>query len=721
MATSNHPDRSTAYAWADRPDGRVFNNLTIPASTAGRQTLERIDGASLMRAAKAAGARISFFDAKWQGEAFHPSAVADHHPGLHGRDLVAELVTAGRRLGVAYGAYVPVDCDSRAWRQHPDWRPRRPDGSEWPGHGFPRLCINSPFSDHLDSYLRELVGRYAVAGLYLDGIGMLPGPPHGLCHCHWCQDAFRRTHGCALPVEAGDGAAWEALRRWKPAQDKAYLARLVAAVHALAPGLPILVNWGWGGWRHGTVAIAELDIQPSHEPSWYWQTASTQYLRAAAGGGRPVDVYMPSFQYSPSYRVAVPRHELRLRAMNAVANGALPTFTLTAAPGDLAAVSAELAVRAPWLDRTTPQPWCALAFSQRSVDRTDTSHWGEPPHFSFYGALRMLQEEHLPERALSDRGLDAGDFAEDAVLVLPPTGVVPPALAARLDAWVRAGGALVAQGACGTVDDAGGALAAGTLEGLLGVHLAGELAPECTLEPWLLDLASGAEVEQRGRHRQIAWRAHPLTRAAGLDQVPMVEVVPEFTRGHPAVPHLPWPQAMARAEARPGTRVLAWDLAGGHPFLTVRRHGRGRVVWCAGDLGRQYCSRVTWTWVRNLFAAAVRWAATRAQPYTVTAPAQVAATAFRRDHALVVHLLNDPAPRGYPPFTKQEHQGEWASVERQRDPAPPVAGVQVTAAGRWRRCRAVPLGRNLPLRHGPHGSTATLPLLDVHALLVFEP
>ena len=709
------------YAWASRPEGRVFNNLTIPASPAGIRTLEQIDGAQLMRAAHRAGGKVAFFDAKWQGEAFHPSAVVDHHPGLHGRDLVTEMVRAGERLGVGFGAYVPVHSDSRAWRTHPEWRPLRPDGAEWPTNGFPNLCPQSPFADHLVGYLRELVSTYPVAGLYLDGIGFLPAPPHGRCHCRWCQESFQRATGLKLPMDATETVAWEALRRWKPAQDKAFLAHLVAEVHALAPGLPILVNCGWGGWRYGTVTISELDIQVSHEASWFWQTASVQYLRAAAGGDRPVDMYMPSFQYSPSYRLAVPRHELRLRAMNAIANGAMPTFTLTALPADLAAVSDELAARAPWLDRCRPLPWCSVAFSERSTNRTDTSTWGEPPHFSFYGALRMLQEEHLPQRTLSDCGLDAGSFADDAVLVLPPTGVVPSALAARLDAWVRAGGALVAQGACGTVAEDGSPLPAGTLEGLLGVRITGELQPEAELEPWLVDPASGAELPNRVRHRQIAWERHPLIRAAGLDGVPMVEVVPAFTRGHPATPHLPWTLVMSQAEARPGTRVLAWDLAGRHPFLTVRRHGRGRVVWCAGDLGRHYCSRVTWTWVRQLFTSAVRWAATRPQPLMVEAPTQVAATSFVRDGALVVHLLNDPNPRGYPPFTKQEHQGEWASVERQRDPAAPVAGVRVSAAGRWKRAFAVPGRRRLPLRHDRGHTTVILPVLDTHAMVVFEP
>lgn len=70
----------------------------------------------MMRAAAAAGAKVAIFDARNQWYALHDSEVLRKHPGLGDRDLVAELIEAGRRLGITYVPYLPMDCDLRDWK-----------------------------------------------------------------------------------------------------------------------------------------------------------------------------------------------------------------------------------------------------------------------------------------------------------------------------------------------------------------------------------------------------------------------------------------------------------------------------------------------------------------------------------------------------------------------------------------------------------------------------
>jgi uncharacterized lipoprotein YddW (UPF0748 family) len=118
----------------------------------------------------------------WQGGyTMYPSTVAkrvfgqqiDPSPGLQGRDVIKEIITASKRKGIAvipwfeFGFMAPAK--SELARLHPDWLARRRDGSTiWKEGKEDRVWLN-PFHPQVQQFIQDLILEI-VTNYDLDGI-----------------------------------------------------------------------------------------------------------------------------------------------------------------------------------------------------------------------------------------------------------------------------------------------------------------------------------------------------------------------------------------------------------------------------------------------------------------------------------------------------------------------------------------------------------------------
>lgn len=699
------------YAWLHEPHGRVFNNLTIPHTKQGCKELAEITGESLMKAAAAAGARVAIFDARNQWYTLHDGPVCRKHPGLGKRDLVAELIAAGKKRGIVFVPYLPMDCDLRAWEEHPDWRSVDFHGQQRPD-SMPRCCENSPFRAYLAEHLRDLATRYEIGGVWFDGFGISVA-----CYCPACRDGFRRAHGRAAPEsKAKDAESWSLWVAYKEEESAKVLAEFIAAAQSAKPGLPVCTNW---------VPGARASSQKWYECYWTWPTARLQLIRGDTGAA--AEFYIPAFQYAPTYPVTLPEQELRDRAMTAIANGCIPDFTLTSSPARLKQINAELAERADWCINAEPVPYAGIVFSERSQELCETTVYKDGPCFSQYGTLRALLEEKVPETCLSDYNLEHDDLSRHAVIVLPDIGIVSPAVADRLRAYVRQGGGLVASCRTSLCAGDGAEQTDFALADLFGVHFRGRLPEMTDFTPWLDDVQTKQPQPNRIKAKLLRCGRHPIVDDPIIRDTRMTEVVPEFRRGWPADYTLAVPGEMLRVTADAGVVPVLWEEfqqpGTRNPFITARNVGKGRVVYTAANLGFQYADHYSWPYVRRLIANAVRWAAGRQlPPFRVTSLLQVQATLFRQSDPsrLVLHLLNAPDPQGYPPFTRQTWHGYHTSFGRQREDIAPVIDIRVQLRGTFSRVRLGPSGKILPSRLVKGYTEVVVPRLETHCLVVGE-
>lgn len=726
-----HPD------WLFRPDGRTFNNLTIPDTEAASGELSKITGRALMRRAKDAGARFAVFDAKNQWYALHETTVSEKHPGLGKRDLVAELCAAGRALGVVYVPYVTADADRHAGDEYPDWLVRDASGQVKPRQDGVQVCCQvGPYRRYLCAYLEELAKNYAIGGVWFDGLGAR------LCYCDACRRQFRETTGLDLPGQR-DQPSWKAIeslqgdwgslpadvrRDWpvwvqwiefRNRQTRQIVQDYADAIHRGRPGLPVIAISGFHGWPHGTADMGPgADLVPA-ESLWAWPTAQVQVYRAEAGY-RPTESYLQNFQYAPTLPLSLPEQQSRLHALTSLASGGLPLMTLFGPPRPIARINRELRARAPWTLDAREAPYCGVVWSERSRNLHDRSDWGEPSLQSLYGTVKILIEEKIPECAVTDRQLEEpGGLDGFKVLVLPDIGLISPAAAEALRAFVRAGGGLVATLRASLADPAtGDPLPDFALADVLGVHYAGTLAPVTRVAPFYGDRRAGLAAPNELRYKMLRFGDHPIIRDPLIQDAPAEEVLPAYRRGPPAGYDLAWPGPMLKvrveAEAQAALFEGVQEPGAEWPMLVTRRYGRGRVVYLAGEPGRQHVDTVTWPYVRRLLGNAVRWAAGPARPpFKVKAPLHVQATLFRqeRERRVVLHLLNDPAPKGLVPY-------RILAFQRHQEASLPVRDIEVALLGRFKRAYLVPGRTPLRMRFAGGYTWLSVPELHTHTMVV---
>ena len=717
--------RMNTYDWLLRPDGRVFNNLTIPDTEQGRRELEQITGESLMETAARAGGKVAVFDSKAQFYAFHETTVSEKHPGLGSRDLVAELIAAGNKRGILYVPYIPIDCDQRAFQEHPEWRPLNAEGLPLKDPvGWPRLCINSPFGDFMADYVRELVSNYDIQGLWFDGVSLNSAPTY--CYCESCRAGFREQTGLESPTNPEkDPVVWNRWIKYRAEAVRRVLARIRAVAHEVKPGLPILAGYGWHNWQSNTDAyFPECDLV-WHEASWFWPTCSIQYLRALTG--RPPEYYIPASAYAPSYPLALPEQALRGSAMECMANGALPIFTLGGRPEHLRPINDELAARAEWVTEAENIPHCGIVFSERSMHRIDPSPYSESSHFESYGILHALLQEKIAEHYLADRHLDEGALNDFAAIVLPNIGYIPEHAADNLWRYVENGGGLVAFSRTSLYDEFGSLRDDFSLADLLGTHYRGELAETTELPPWWGDVRQGTSYPNRLKMKFLAWGDHPIVNNSHISQAPSIQVVPPYLRGKPADYPLAYSGEMLKVEPESGIESVLWEGSQEPgkrwPLITTRAYGKGRVVYVAGDFAFQQLGAFTHSYVRRLIANAVRFAAGgRAAPFEVKAPLHVQATIFRqpKKNRVVLHLLNNPNPAGLPPFTREEWEGRYRTTVRHPEEVVAVHDIEVRLLGGFQKIYTAPDRVPLEARFESGYTIVRVPKLETHVMVVGE-
>ncbi|MDX2216255.1 MAG: glycoside hydrolase family 10 protein [Oculatellaceae cyanobacterium bins.114] len=215
------------------------------------------------------------------GHTLYPSAIAQHvtghsldpHPGLQGRDMLAEIVEQGHRLGMTvipwfeFGLMAPADSDLA--KLHPDWLTQRRDGSQIVYEGSdPRVWLN-PMHPEVQQFIMDLVSeivtRYDVDGLQLDDhFGM----PVELGYDPYTVRLYQEQQG-QLPPDNPQDPAW---KQWRSEQITRLMAQVFEVIKQRDPECIVALSpnprayaydtflQDWGTWeRRGWVE--ELIVQ----------------------------------------------------------------------------------------------------------------------------------------------------------------------------------------------------------------------------------------------------------------------------------------------------------------------------------------------------------------------------------------------------------------------------------------------------------------------------
>ncbi len=621
---------------------------------------------------------VVVFAKDMHGWFYYPSRFGPVHPGLS-RDLLSGQVAACRARGIAVSAYYCVTWDHHLARTRPDWLVRRRDGGTFlpkPGEtpGWTALCLaHEGFVSLVLDHLREVVERHAVDGLWLD----MPVPIEGQCFCDECARRIRAAGGD--PLDTGTQ------RRHKQDLLVAFQRRVREVVASARPGCPLDFNGqGVVGLGERVALMDNVDIEALPTAFWgYWYFPTVvRYCRTFG-----VTTYGMTGRFLASWAdfggLKLPS-QLATELAGIVAQGARcdvgdqlpPRGTLDPAVYHVIGEAyRRIEALEPWLEGACPVTEAALLTAGHPLE--------SPGRDENYGLVRLLVES----RVQFDVVEPSAGWERYGLVVLPEDLPVDEALAARLAAFVAGGGRVVA---C----DAAGRTAGGGRSWLepFGLRDAGRspfapayLLPEPgttgAIPPYEYALYEGAS----------QWRAAPPARVLARLGEPLFQRSALRYTSHAQTP---------------------FDHATEFAAAAVS----GRLAFFGWPLGRSYHRHGYWV-ERAVFRHALEAIGFRGVLET-SAPlsAEVSLTRQRarggepwreRYLAHVVH---------YSPLRKSP-----AHPEFYEDPVP-LADVRVRLNLDLGSvvAREVPSGRELSLERVPGGLLATLPRVDVHAVVAFE-
>jgi hypothetical protein len=462
---------------------------------------------------------ITIFARCHHGLCYYPTKVGEQHPGLHGRDLLGEQIEALHRRGIRCPVYTTLAWDEWTADRHRDWlqidadgtiaqvRNRREDGVIDPGGWRYVNWLQPGYLEFIEAHVAELLDGYEVDGLFFDILSYAPG-------CCWSEVSrdFRAKHGLLDRSHAS-------YVKFRVLAQNAVTARLTAFARDHAPEASVFYNTGsfcYVDHRHsihGRVA-AMTHYELESLPTGHWGYHHFPKLaRQVATLGKPWLGQTGRFQKSwGDFGGIKPAPALEFECFRAQALGGAvevgdqmhPTGQLDrGAYALIKAVYGQVAAAEPFYAGTTacPQIGVLLAgvpgMNEKLTARSES------------GAVMLCEETHYDCAVLDD----ASDLTPYALVVLPDTTPITPALLTNLRAYHAAGGKLLITGTAGHDETGAWALdflplrrgAAGPAEQPVYWRLDAGFAPDWAGVDRVV-YRQGPAIADAGGARVVAWR-----------------------------------------------------------------------------------------------------------------------------------------------------------------------------------------------------------------------
>lgn len=410
--------------------------------------------------------------------AFYPSDLPFARPSrwLSERasgDLIGDALAAAE----ARGLRLISRCDfsklhRTVYEQHPDWFSISPAGRPQIYNDFYTCCPCSPYYQrHAFEILGEVLDRYAISGFFFNMMNFqlrdYAGVYHGICQCEHCRQRFTAATGMTLPrVEDWTDPAYLRWREWSREVVRDLSSRIRDFVAAKNPDAGIILA------QNAHILFQEVNNAVDRPlPVWrHWAGEFSREIRTAHPN-IPAVVNSVMFLDMPYRFSAEQPGLLALSLSQTIAQGVNPYAYVVGTTRNQPDRKNFPIVRrmltfhrdhAALYDGLRSIAKVAIVSSTRSQERAGRAE-GTGGEVAFTlngatglagvlnarrGAYRALLESQIPFDILPDSQLVAaaadGRLARYDALLLPNVAVLDDEQIATLDAYVAAGGGLVA-------------------------------------------------------------------------------------------------------------------------------------------------------------------------------------------------------------------------------------------------------------------------------------
>lgn len=608
--------------------------------------------------------------------AYYPSKFPLHHRAekLGERDLYGEIVKAAREEGLAVVARMDSNRVAQDfYDEHPDWICRQADGTPYTQSDKYVTCIGSPYyTEYLPAVMEEIIERSHPDGFSDNSWAGLPRA--NICYCAHCKSQFHIYSGKDLPKahDWNDGTYRDWIR-WN-FQRRTDLWKLNNRVTTSMGGEHCI----WSGMIGGETlynsarfidlqqimpeaAIVMLDHQRRNAYDGFEQnTEAGKRLHEVAGWDKLIPESTPQYQLgAPAFRLAsMPPSEVRLWSSSGFAGGIQPWWHHI---GSMHEDRRQYKTAEPifvWheanedvLTNRTLTPDVGIVWSQQNQDYFGRETAALKTMAPYRGAVKAMDRNGIPYVPLHADEIGRA-FERMSVIILPNVGGLSEEQVRGVQAFVAAGGSVIATGESSIATHYGDRRADFALADLFGVHrkdgaIGGEDARTANLETHerhsYLRLAPEIRAGVYGSRDATApapgGKRHPVL--AGLDDtdtlpfggyLPMVsvdagvEVLATYIPDFPIYP----PETSWMREPKSDFAAITARTA---------RSG-GKLVWFVADLDRCFARDESFEHAL-LLANAVRWALGERAKVTLSGThGVVTAELYRQKDRHVLHLNN---------------------------------------------------------------------------------
>lgn len=376
---------------------------------------------------------ITCFSRCHHGMIYHETRFPARHPHLS-RNLLRDQIEACHKVGIRVPIYITVGWDEYSAREHPEWCEVTPDGKltlNGPLQaGWHKLCLNrAGYVDYVIAQTREVLQTLPVDGLFFDIVFQ------GQCCCSACVRGML-DEGLDPTVEAHRKAyGADVVDRFRH--------RMTASVRQLNQECTIFYNAGHVGpgarSRFDPYTHLELESLPSGGWGYDHFPLTVRYARLLGLDFLGMTgKFLKSWADFGGFKTEA---GLEYDCFTALALGGKCSVGDQLHPSGKISTATYNLIGHVYKQVEAREPWCG-GVAQTDIALLSPEAYGlgggrVPP--SAAGALRILQEGHH-QFDVVDETVDLEGYK---VLILPDVIPVSPALRNRLEAYLKAGGAIL--------------------------------------------------------------------------------------------------------------------------------------------------------------------------------------------------------------------------------------------------------------------------------------
>ncbi|GAB3784403.1 family 10 glycosylhydrolase [Spirosoma horti] len=570
--------------------------------------------------------------------AFYPTNIPLHHRSdyLGNADTLGYLVEGCKKQGMK----IMLRTDPHAARQnvydaHPDWIAVNVDGSKRRHWANPELwvtCSLGPYNfEFMPQVNKEIMQRFQPEGIFSNRWA-----GHDICYCEHCTRNFKAATGLELPkkIERLD-PTYRKWSEWRTNRLREVWALWDAGIRQQRPASRFIPN----GFPDKIVTGKEADLffadqQARRGLMAPWSNGKgAKELRSTLGMKPLIGIFSVGIEEEYRWKDSVQSDaEIRIWVAEGTANGMRPCFVKFG--GDIydkrwmeavAKVYEGYHKNETYLRNTASMARVGVVYSEQTDRNYGGKPWQQKSSDHLDGIYQTLVESRVPFDMVNDRLLTPDDLKRFKLLILPNIAALSDAQCGQLQAFVKAGGSLMATFETSLYDEEGNQRPDFGLASLLGVSYNQKV--EGPMRNSYLHL------------RHDAKNSQSQAILKGLDGTPRiinaiykVDVKPTATFPSPVTliptyPDLPMEDVYPRV-AETDTREIY-----------LRQVGKGRVAYIPGDLDRSFWQLLNMDH-GQLLSNVINWALDEAPVAAVTGPGVIDVNVWRQASSMTVHLVN---------------------------------------------------------------------------------